>query len=255
MTDNTYQSTLEIPNTPKIEKLISEDRLDEALSLISEETCDDLNLMGIIFTRQSKFDEAIRCFDNALAIEYNDEIKLNKANALYEYAKVSFFPDGDNEKALNLINTALNMMGEDDVDEFYFLKAEILESIGDLKNSHKYYLMAHREFERLKEFERQTEYLENTDDILINITGNYFYDFTPSEGLIVDLKIESDNEHDPDAIAVFLDGEKIGYVANSDYTVMDGASSASDIKNKINNNSKSEILFVYLDKVVGKVII
>lgn len=254
MTDNTYQSTLEISNTPKIEKLINEDRLDEALSLISDETCDDLNLMGIIFTRQSKFDEAIRCFDKALAIEDSDEIKLNKTNALYKYAKISFFPDGDYEKALNLINTALDMTDENE-DEFYFLKAEILESIGDLKNSHKYYLMAHGEFERLKEFERQTEYLENTDDILINITGNYFYDFTPSEGLIVDLKIESDNEHDPDAIAVFLDGEKIGYVANSDYTVMDGASGASDIKNKINNNSKSEILFVYLDKVVGKVII
>lgn len=116
-------------------------------------------------------------------------------------------------------------------------------------------MIAFKEFDKLKELENQIEYLNNTTDTLINITGSYFYNFTLSEGLVVSLVREKDNEHDDDAIAVCLDGEKIGYVANSDYTLMRGAKSASQIKNKVNEGRKAKVLFVFLEEyVVAKII-
>ncbi|WP_305513045.1 MULTISPECIES: hypothetical protein [unclassified Methanobrevibacter] len=52
-----------------------------------------------------------------------------------------------------------------------------------------------------------------------------------------------------------MDGEKIGYVANSDYTLMRGAKSASQIKNKVNEGRKAKVLFVFLEEyVVAKII-
>ena len=130
------------------------------------------------------------------------------------------------------------------------LKAEILEALNELAEAQKAYLTAYKEFDRLKELEEQMDYLANTSDTLINIVGSSFYDFTPEKGLVVDLARDVENEHDPDAIAVLVDGEKIGYVANSDYTLMEGANSASQLKNKIDGDVKAEILFVYLNEYV-----
>ena len=67
----------------------------------------------------------------------------------------------------------------------------------------------YNEFDKLKEFESQVEYLKTTNDTLINISGSYFYNFTPEENLIINLVKEEDNEHDPDAIAAYLNGQKI----------------------------------------------
>ena len=106
------------------------------------------------------------------------------------------------------------------------------------------------EAEKLKEFESQVEYLKTTNDTLINISGSYFYNFTPEENLIINLVKEEDNEHDPDAIAAYLNGQKIGYVANSDYTLIDEVKSASKIKNLIKDDSQAKILFIYLDEYI-----
>ena len=38
----------------------------------------------------------------------------------------------------------------------------------------------------------------------------------------------------------------VGYVANSDYTLIEEVKSASDIKNIMNNEQKAEILFDYI---------
>ena len=73
--------------------------------------------------------------------------------------------------------------------------------------------------------------------------------------MIVNLVKEEDNEHDPDAIAVYLDSEKIGYVANSDYTLIDEVKSASKIKNSLSDNAQAKILFVYLDEyIIAKIL-
>lgn len=254
--DNTYQATFKVSNTPKINQLIDEARFDEALALINKvlESDDDYNnwnLKAMVLDNLSRYDESIECYNRALTLNQCDEVRINKANTLYNYAKVTFFPEGEYEKALNLINQSLETMPEgEEVSEFYFLRAEIFEALGQLGEAQKSYLIAHGEFDKLDELEKQIEYLKNTGDTLINITGGYFYDFTPAQGQSVDLIKEEDNEHDGDAIAVYLDGEKIGYVANSDYTLMEGANSASQLKNKIDGDVKAEILFVYLNEYV-----
>ena len=62
--------------------------------------------------------------------------------------------------------------------------------------------------------------------------GSYFYDNPKFEkGMEFKLIKEKDNEFDGDAIAVYLDGEKVGYVANSDTTNCTKSSKASELKN------------------------
>lgn len=258
--DKTRQSRFVIPKTNKIDYLISEENYSEALSQI-EKTLkkDDVNywlLKSEIYDRQNEYEKSIDSINHALNIEESDEIKTSKANTLYKWAKVSYFPELEYEKALEFVENALKILPEsEDPSEFYFLKGEILEALREPVEAKKAYLIAYKEFNKLEEFENQVEYLNTTEDTLINISGSYFYNFTPSDSMIVDLVKEDDNEHDPDAIAVYYENEKIGYVANSDYTLIDEVKSASKIKNSLNDNAQAKILFVYLDQyIIAKVL-
>ena len=253
--DNTRQAKFKVSKTSKVEYLINEMEYDKALTLIDEMIDDNgkdyviLNLKAIIMDKLSEYEKSIEYFDKALELCENDEIKLNKSNALYRWAKITYFPKGDYEKALKLINDALKSIPKsEDPSEYYFLKGEILEALGDLIEAKKSYLVAYKEFDKLDEFEKQTQYLNETNDVLINITGGYYYNFSPNNGQIVELVQEPDNEHDPDAIAVYLDGEKVGYVANSTYTLFKGFKNATQIKGL--NPKKAVILFVYLDEYI-----
>ena len=258
--DKTRQSRFVIPKTNKIDHLIDEENYSEALSVI-EKTLkkDDVNywlLKSEIYGKQNEYEKSIDSINHALNIEESDEIKTSKANTLYKWAKVSYFPELEYEKALEFVENALKILPEsEDPSEFYFLKGEILEALREPVEARKSYLIAYKEFNKLEEFENQVEYLNTTEDTLINISGSYFYNFTPSDSMIVDLVKEDDNEHDPDAIAVYYENEKIGYVANSDYTLIDEVKSASKIKNSLNDNAQAKILFVYLDQyIIAKVL-
>ena len=250
--DNTRQTTFKISKTLKVDNLIANEKYDDALSEINrmlktEANYSNWNLKAFILAKLKKYEESVECFDKALSLNPSDEIKLNKANSIYNWAKVTFFPEGNYEKALRLIDDALNIIPDsEDPSEFYFLKAEILEALNDLAESQKAYLIAYKEFDKLKELENQIEYLNNTSDTLIIITGSYFYNFTPEKDIMVNLVKQDDNEHEPDAIAVMLNDELIGYVANSPYTLIDEVKSASDIKKLINDNQNAKILFNYL---------
>lgn len=254
--DDSTQTRFKVSHTPKIESLIGEKRFDDALVevnrlLENEASHDNWNYKGIILDNLCEYDEAVECFDRALEIEKDDETLLYKANALYNWAKVTFFPEGDYDKALDLIELALDTLPEsEDASEFHFLKAEILEGQDNLVEAQKSYLIAHGEFERLKVFEDQTDYLKNTGDVLINIVGGDFYNFTPEEGVIVTLIRDEENEHDSDAIAVIKDNKTVGYVANNPYTLIDEVRSATDIQKIISPNQKAEILFIYLSEYV-----
>lgn len=250
--DNTRQTTFKISKTLKVDNLIANEKYDDALSEINrilktDANYSNWNLKAIILAKLKRYEESVECFDKALSLNPSDEIKLNKANSIYNWAKVTFFPEGNYEKALRLIDDALNIIPDsEDPSEFYFLKAEILEALNDLAESQKAYLIAYKEFDKLKELENQIEYLNNTSDTLIIITGSYFYNFTPEKDIMVNLVKQDDNEHDPDAIAVMMNDELIGYVANSPYTLIDEVKSASDIKKLINDNQNAKILFNYL---------
>ena len=58
---------------------------------------------------------------------------------------------------------------------------------------------------------------------------------------------EPNNEFDKDAIAVYAQDEKIGYVANNDYTKYELTSSASELQDKIEDVAQGSYLF-YLDR-------
>ena len=253
--ESSKQSRFKIPKTSKIDNLINENRYDEALDLI-EKTLkkDDLDywtLKAAILDNQKEYEKSIECYDNALKLSDKEEIHTDKANALYRWAKITYFPELEYEKAYKLISAAIDMLPQnEDPSEFYFLKGEILEALHEPIEAKKAYLIAYKEFDKLKEFESQVEYLKTTNDTLINISGSYFYNFTPEENLIINLVKEEDNEHDPDAIAAYLNGQKIGYVANSDYTLIDEVKSASKIKNLIKDGSQAKILFIYLDEYI-----
>ena len=250
------QTTFKVSKTPIIENLIKQKRFDDALTEIdlilkSDYSDVNLNLKGIILDKLSRFSEAIECFSKALNINDAEDYHFNKANCYYDWAKVTFFPEADYEKALRLIDCGIENIPEgEDPSEFYFLKAEILEALNQLVDAHKCYLTAYKEFDRLREFEAQCEYLNSTQDTLVNIVGSDFYNFTPEVGNVLSLVKDEDNEHDPDAIAVVNNGETVGYVANNPYTLIDEVKSASDIKNSISDNQKAEILFIYLGEYV-----
>ena len=79
------------------------------------------------------------------------------------------------------------------------------------------------------------------------LTGtNHYYgtDFL-KKGMIVELKKEPDNEFDPEAIRVVLEGVgKIGYVANSPFTIQGDSMSAGRIYDKIGNKATGTVIHV-----------
>lgn len=253
--EKSQQSRFKIPKTSKIDYLINENRYDEALDVIEKtlknDDSDYWTLKAAILDNQKEYEKSIEYYNNALKLSNKKEIQTDKANALYRWAKITYFPKMEYEKSLKLINEAIEILPHyEDPSEFYFLKGEILEALHELIEAKKAYLIAYKEFDKLKEFESQVDYLKNTNDTLITISGSYFYNFTPENNMIVNLVKEEDNEHDPDAIAAYLDTQKIGYVANSEYTLIDYVKSASKIKNLIKEDSQAKILFLYLDEYI-----
>ena len=251
------QTTFKVPETSKVDYLIEEQRFSEALELIDKlllkdsASYENWYLKAVILDNLKDYEKSVEAYKKAIALNKDSEISLSMANTLYKWAKVTFFPDLEYEKALGLIDEALKVIPEgEDSSEFYFLKGEILEALREPVEARKSYLTAYGEFDKLKEFEAQVEYLENNEDVLICVSGSYFYDYTPVPGQVVDLVKEPENEHDSDAIAICLDDKKVGYVANSEYTLLDSVKSASKLKGLISDDARARILFVYLDEYI-----
>ena len=83
--------------------------------------------------------------------------------------------------------------------------------------------------------------------IFFTLTGtNHYYgtDFL-KKGMKIRLKKEPDNEHDKEAICAELKGlGKIGYVANSTYTVIGDSYSAGRLYEQMGKKAKAKILIV-----------
>lgn len=259
--DNSIQTTFriwEIPKSDKALRLRDEGKLKEALNIIDDALELDSNdfrnwhAKALILDSLDDYENAIESFNNAIKLNDSDFLRKDKADTLYKFAKVTFFPDMDYEKAMKLIDDALNCLPQDeDASEYYFLKAEIFESLEQPIETRLYYLKAEGEFEKANELSSQIELLKDSSDVLITVSGtNFFRGLAPFEkGIIFDLVKEPDNEHDSDAIAIYLDDEQVGYVANSPYTLIDGVKSASEIR-FIGDNQKAEVLFLFLESLV-----
>ena len=87
-------------------------------------------------------------------------------------------------------------------------------------------------------------------NMYFTITGfnHYYGDSFLEKEMIVYLKKEKDNEYDKEAISVNLPGlGKIGYVANSPYTVLGESYSAGRLYDKISEEASGKVRFI-LDK-------
>lgn len=75
--------------------------------------------------------------------------------------------------------------------------------------------------------------------------GHYFGIGFMEKGMKVRLEKEPDNEYDREAIRVMVKGlGKVGYVANSPYTVKGESMSAGRLYDKIGDTANGKIMFV-----------
>lgn len=76
-------------------------------------------------------------------------------------------------------------------------------------------------------------------------TSHYFGKEFLKKGMKIRLEKEADNEYDKEAIKVTYEGlGKIGYVANSSYTVIGDSMSAGRIYDKIGNIAKAKVVII-----------
>ena len=237
-------------------RLTAKRRYNEALTLINvaiendETNFEFYNQKGNILENLNRYSESGQSYDSALKLNDADEIYENKARMLYKWANSL----NDKNKALNLINEAIEILpissNDKYFEKFWYLKGSILDCLGDSIESRRCYLMAEGMRDEIVKLDSQIDFLNNSKDTLINITGTRFYfGMEPFEkGVIVNLIEEDDNEHDPDAIRVEIDGETVGYVANNDYTLIENVKSATEIRQlKI---SRAEVVLIYMDEYV-----
>ena len=85
-------------------------------------------------------------------------------------------------------------------------------------------------------------------------TNHYFGKEFLKKGTKIRLEKEPDNEYDKEAIKVIYEGlGKIGYVANSSYTVLGDSMSAGRIYDKVEDKFFVRVMFTTQSKVICKV--
>ena len=201
------------------------------------------NKKAIILESLKRYGESEECYNRSLELSKSNVVYDNKARMLLAWShqlleESKELPNGlsklkeAEKKIVNAMNT-LSADSDEDIDKYLRMKDSINFYI-DYENKFQSNL------ETLKQYDKSE---------LFTITGRQFYrnniDLTP--GLPLKLVKEPDNEFDKDAIAVYAQDEKIGYVANNDYTKSKLTSSASELQDKIEDTAQGNYLF-YLDR-------
>ena len=201
------------------------------------------NKKAIILESLKRYGESEECYNRSLELSKSNVVYDNKARMLLAWShqlleESKELPNGlsklkeAEKKIINAMNT-LSADSDEDIDKYLRMKDSINFYI-DYENKFQSNL------ETLKQYDKSE---------LFTITGRQFYrnniDLTP--GLPLKLVKEPDNEFDKDAIAVYAQDEKIGYVANNDYTKSKLTSSASELQDKIEDTAQGNYLF-YLDR-------
>ena len=156
---------------------------------------------------------------------------------------------------LDLIDEAIEILPENcDSGSYFQLKGDILDQLGEPVEASITRALGAERYDDVEKAEKQLKKLKPTETY-INITGiDYYQGFAPfKEGTVADLITEPDNPHDPNAIRVEINGETVGYVANSEYTLIWEVKSATDIKDT--NSRHAEVQFILLNNwVIAKLI-
>ena len=94
------------------------------------------------------------------------------------------------------------------------------------------------------------------EELYFTIAGcsHYFGSDFMEKGMKVKLEKEPDNEYDKEAIQVKIKGlGKVGYVANSPFTVKGESMSAGRLYDKIGDKAKGKVVFVVDGGVVCRI--
>lgn len=238
-------------------ELQEEDRFDEALVLINRaleldsNNFNNWNVKAIIIDNSGHPEDAIEFYDRALAIRPTNVVKTNKAECLYRIAYIRNAMRRSPERSLEIINEALKLLPDDEErGRFIHMKGRILQSLDRKIQAKKCFLLADGMTDKIMQLEEQEKIIKNTRQPLINITGTQFYKGCGilKEGIVVDLIKEPENEHDSNAIRVELNGETVGYVADSPYTLIDGLKSARQIQDRFTDKTRAKFLFRFMDE-------
>lgn len=200
-------------------------------------------------------DEALILIDSAIKLHPTSEDYKRKAMLIKSGLEISVSAGTIRPPDLDRINEALRMLTDDcDSGPFLKTKGDILNKLGDPVKAKICYALSVKDYDKVDEAERQLKKLK-PNGTYINITGIQRYKgFEPfREGTIVDLIKEPDNQYDPYAIRVEINGETVGYVANSRYTMIKEVKSAADIKNRKSTQAKVQFI-LFGQWVIAKLI-
>ena len=217
--------------------------IDMALNLDSM-NAGNWNKKAIILDFMARYEEAEKCYDTSLGLSSSNLVFDNKARMLRYWAgnlieESKKKPDGlaTLYDAWEINRRAIDALPGDKSEEDiknYFNQRDTIEFYIDYEKKYQ------------KNVETINGYAKSE---LFTISGMQFYriGINLSAGMALKLVREQENEFDRDAIAVYAKGEKIGYVANSEYTKYERTSSASELKNEIQSVAQAEYV-VYLDR-------
>ena len=203
-----------------------------------------------------RYEEALEFYDRALKPSTDRVIVANKARCMEALLNMKKYSCPYSRDDLDYINEALRILpeGEDNY-SFLITKGIILDELGEHVKARICYSLASKNYDKVDKAERQLEMLRNTNDTYIIVTSTrYYQNFQPfHDGVIMDLVKEPDNIHDRNAIRVEIEGETVGYVANSERTLIAEVKSATDIKES--KSTKAEFAFILLETyVIAKLI-
>ena len=202
------------------------------------------NRKAIILEALKRYRKSEECYNESLRLSPSNLVYDNKARMLYSWAShlreeskelsngLKMLKDAK-QICMRAINTLPGENSKENINKYLKLKESI-----------DFYI----DYEET--FQRNLETLKSyTKDELFTITGRNFYknEIPLTPGMPLKLVKEPDNEFDNEAIAVYVQDKKIGYVANKDYTKYELSSSASELQDKIQDTAQGSYLF-YLDR-------
>lgn len=214
--------------------------INRALDL-NNRNANNWNRKAIILEHLGRYAESEKCYNKSLELGPHNLVYDNKARMLYDWAdnllaESKKIPNGlaKLEEALEKNRLATETLPGDDSEEDIERYLNQKRAIESAIKAEKEYL---RNVERLKSYNKNE---------LFTIVGMKFYnvDFNHSQGMPLRLIREPDNEHDRDAIAVYAENNKVGYVANNSYTKSELTSSASQLKDRIGDVADAEFLCI-----------
>ena len=201
------------------------------------------NRKAIILESLQRYSESEECYNRSLELSKRNIVYDNKARMLLARSHQLLEESKDLSNGLNKLEEARKKI----IKAMNVLSADSDEDIDKylrMRDSIDFYIDYEKKFQSNLETLKQYDKSE-----LFTITGRKFYrnNVDLTFGLPLKLVKEPDNEFDKDAIAVYAQDEKIGYVANNDYTKYELTSSASELQNKIEDTAQGSYLF-YLDR-------